>query len=85
MNDDIKILTEKILWSLENLSDYDTQRKYLEDELTNFKRRITEVRKDNRADEQPNENRTSDRTIIGTYPIYSAEDYFTPDERISEE
>jgi len=85
MNDEIKIIAEKILLHLQKDDDYKSNRKFIEDELTIFRDGIRKAESNNRTNDRGNENKAADRIIIGTYPIYSAENYFTPDERIAED
>ena len=85
MNNEIKIIAEKILLYLQENNSYENNKRYLENELTIFRDGIKQTEIDNRTNDRRNENTTSDRITIGTYPLYSAEDYFTPNERIAED
>ncbi len=85
MNNEIKIIAEKILLHLQGNEGYESNRKYIEHELELFRDGIRQVEIDNRANDRRNENTASDRIAIGTRPFYSAEDYFAPDTRIAED
>jgi len=85
VNNEIKIIAEKILLYLQENNDYESNRKYIENELTIFRDGIRKVANDNRTDDRRNKNTASDRVVIGTCAIYSSENYFAPREKIGED